>query len=60
MSSKHPLSTLSIKTNTYANSVDPDEPSHNEQSHQDLYSLPPIGSRFLIGIPIYKNGRVQG
>ena len=30
------LSSLQTNTDTFANSVDPDETAHNEQSHQDL------------------------
>ena len=29
--------TLATKTDTYANSVDPDETAHNEPSHLDLH-----------------------
>ena len=29
--------TLKTSTNTYGNSVDPDETAHNEPSHQDLH-----------------------
>ena len=34
------LSVLQTKQNTYANSIDPDEMAHNEQSHLDLHCLP--------------------
>ena len=34
------LSSLQTKTNTFANSVGPDETSHNEPSHPDLHCLP--------------------
>ena len=34
------LSSLKINTDTFANSVDPDETARNEPSHQDLHCLP--------------------
>ena len=34
------LSTMYNSTDTYANSIDPDEMAHNEPSHQDLHCLP--------------------
>ena len=34
------LSALQTKTDTFANSVDPDEMAHNEPSQQDLHCLP--------------------
>ena len=33
------VSDLQTDTNTYANSVDPDEMAHNEPSHLDLHYL---------------------
>ena len=33
------ISALQTKTDTYANSVDPDEMAHNEPSHLDLHYL---------------------
>ena len=33
------LSFLQANTDTFANSVDPDETAHNEPSHQDLHCL---------------------
>ena len=45
-------------TNTYANSVDPDEKARNEPSHKDLQCLP-FCSRFLTDMPIRKNDCVQ-
>ena len=49
----------STKTDTYANSVDPEETARNEPSHLDLHCLP-FGSRFfLTDIPICNNGNVQ-
>ena len=34
------LSTMQTEPDTYANSVDPDETTHNEPSHQTLHCLP--------------------
>ena len=34
------LSTLQTRTDTFANSVDPDEMAYNEPSHLDLHCLP--------------------
>ena len=34
------LSALQTNTDTFANSVDPDETAHHEPSHQDLHCLP--------------------
>ena len=49
---------LQTNTDTFANSVDPDEMARNKWSHQDLHG-PPFCSWFLTETPICNNGCVQ-
>ena len=52
------LSDRQTKTDTFANSLDPDETACNEPSHQGLQCLS-FCFWFLTGIPICNSGHVQ-
>ena len=51
------LSTLWTKTDSFANSVIPDETAHHEPSHLDPHCLP-FWSSFVTDIHIYNNGHI--